>query len=222
MNARRRRSDGDTIKHWALSAMDHLRFGVFVLDASGQAVYLNPAAQRLTGASGHFGLRVERHGLTLPAAADTLSLRNLIAIAAAAHAHQPAAPAGSLQVPALNGTASLLLRVLPLPQDKSDPHWDQHFGGGCVAVFATTSAVPSLSQKRMMELHGFTRAEAKLSKLLAAGSSLDEAASAMALTTGTVRSQLKSIFSKTGVTRQGELVALLLADMASDHADHSP
>ena len=68
-------------------------------------------------------------------------------------------------------------------------------------------------------MHGLTRAEARLAATLAKGISLEEAAAALSISVHTVRSQLKAVFAKTGVTRQAELVALLLADMLTDHTD---
>lgn len=56
---------------------------------------------------------------------------------------------------------------------------------------------------------GLTPAEARLAARLATGESLDGAAKALRITRETARSRLKSVFQKTGVHRQGELVALL-------------
>lgn len=56
---------------------------------------------------------------------------------------------------------------------------------------------------------GLTPAEARLAALLAAGSSLEDAGDALAITRETARSRIKSIFQKTDTHRQGQLVALL-------------
>jgi DNA-binding CsgD family transcriptional regulator len=58
-------------------------------------------------------------------------------------------------------------------------------------------------------LHGLTPAEAELVGQLARGRSLEEAARARGVSINTVRSQLKQVFSKTGTSRQGELVQLV-------------
>ena len=54
-----------------------------------------------------------------------------------------------------------------------------------------------------------TGAEAKLARQLAAGLSLHQAAEMNGTTFETVRGQLKGVFSKTGVSRQAELLILL-------------
>ncbi len=59
-------------------------------------------------------------------------------------------------------------------------------------------------------LYQLTHAEAELVRLIAEGNSLEEVAAERGVTMNTVRSQLKQVFSKTGTSRQGELVQLVL------------
>ena len=54
-----------------------------------------------------------------------------------------------------------------------------------------------------------TEAEARLAAQLAFGNSLETVADQFGIAKETARSQLKSIFAKTGVHRQAELVAVL-------------
>jgi DNA-binding CsgD family transcriptional regulator len=54
-----------------------------------------------------------------------------------------------------------------------------------------------------------TEAEARLATQLALGESLEKVADQFGIAKETARSQLKSIFTKTGVHRQAELVAVL-------------
>jgi DNA-binding CsgD family transcriptional regulator len=66
------------------------------------------------------------------------------------------------------------------------------------------------SQELVRRLFGLTRMEAALALLLAEGFTLDEAAEKMNVRRNTARTHLRSIFCKTGVTRQTMLVRLLL------------
>ncbi len=59
-------------------------------------------------------------------------------------------------------------------------------------------------------LFRLTPAEVKLATVLLEGKSLSEAANLNQVGRETVRSQLKSIFIKTGTRRQSELIGLLL------------
>ena len=56
-------------------------------------------------------------------------------------------------------------------------------------------------------IFGLTAAEARLASALSKGQDLDGAAAAFGVSPQTVRSQLKTIFAKTGWRRQAELVA---------------
>lgn len=58
-------------------------------------------------------------------------------------------------------------------------------------------------------------AESRLAGLLAEGVSTEEAALQLGVSKHTVRSQLQSIFAKTGTSRQGELVRMLLSSAAT-------
>ncbi|MDA8110526.1 MAG: hypothetical protein M0015_18180 [Betaproteobacteria bacterium] len=66
-----------------------------------------------------------------------------------------------------------------------------------------------LEPEVLMQLFGFTTAEALLAGSLAGGKSLQEAARHRGIRYETARTQLKALFAKTGCTRQAELVALL-------------
>lgn len=110
-------------------------------------------------------------------------------------------------------------QVIPLPRDLSERPWEQSLPGSCVAVFVSVHGGQRLPWDRVAAMHGLTRAEARLASLLAEGISLEEAAEALLVSIQTVRSQLKLVFAKTGVTRQAELVALILTDMLADQTD---
>lgn len=69
-------------------------------------------------------------------------------------------------------------------------------------------------------LFGLSPAEARLATRLADGDVLDDAAQLLGISRNTARSQLQSVFAKTGINRQGDLVRLLLSSVAS-HAGSS-
>lgn len=55
---------------------------------------------------------------------------------------------------------------------------------------------------------GLTKAEAKVAAILGSGASPEAAAETLAVSVGTVRTHLKSVYSKLGISRQSELVAM--------------
>ncbi|WP_395055364.1 helix-turn-helix transcriptional regulator [Polaromonas sp.] len=71
----------------------------------------------------------------------------------------------------------------------------------------TSVTVPQIRAISLM--YALTPAECRLAQLLLRGATLSEAASELDVSLETVRSQLKSIFSRTNTSRQTELVALL-------------
>jgi DNA-binding CsgD family transcriptional regulator len=86
----------------------------------------------------------------------------------------------------------------------------------CVAVFISDPDLrESASRQALGDLFGLTPAEANLAILLARGLSLAEASGAQNISLHTARAQLKAIFAKTGVSRQAELVRLVLKSVAS-------
>jgi DNA-binding CsgD family transcriptional regulator len=66
---------------------------------------------------------------------------------------------------------------------------------------------PSL--ELLNQLYGLTGTESNIARELARGISVQEVSANLAITQGHVRQRLKSIFLKTGTSRQGELIALL-------------
>jgi DNA-binding CsgD family transcriptional regulator len=85
-----------------------------------------------------------------------------------------------------------------------------------VAIFISDPSRPREAQKHvLMELFGFTQSEARLALQLASGATLDEAAELSGISRNTVKSHLSAVFSKTGVTRQANLIQLMLASVAT-------
>lgn len=83
-----------------------------------------------------------------------------------------------------------------------------------VVILRDPSRRSSISVANLERLFDLTPAEARLASLLADGLSLTEAAAELDVRRTTVRSQLQSIFVKTGTNRQGDLVRLLLSSAA--------
>ena len=67
-------------------------------------------------------------------------------------------------------------------------------------------------QELLRTLYGLTPAECRVSLLLSDGHAPKHIAEMAGVSFDTVRTQIKSIFSKTGVKRQGELIRLLLTN----------
>jgi len=87
--------------------------------------------------------------------------------------------------------------------------------GGRLLHYVTEAGSRAYPADLIAALFDLTPAEARLVGALSAGVDLDQAASDCGVTKSTARSYLKQVFVKTGVTRQAELVRLVLTSMAS-------
>lgn len=111
----------------------------------------------------------------------------------------------SIPVRATNLAPAFVMHVVPLRGAGLDV-----FTGALSLVFITsiipsTSPVPSLLQA----LFDLTPAEARTASQITEGKSIEQISSASGISPNTIRTHLKSVFQKTGVERQAELVSLL-------------
>jgi DNA-binding CsgD family transcriptional regulator len=84
------------------------------------------------------------------------------------------------------------------------------FSGATSLLFVTPVIRSKAPDVGLLEaLFDLTPAEAKVASLLVEGCSVETIAAVQDVTANTVRQQLKSVFAKTGVGRQAELVSLL-------------
>lgn len=82
--------------------------------------------------------------------------------------------------------------------------------GSAIAVFISDPASrPPATSKVLQDIYSLTPAEVKLAVLMAEGLGASQAAEQLELSRETVKTQLASIFSKTGVNRQAQLVKLM-------------
>ena len=85
------------------------------------------------------------------------------------------------------------------------------YEGAKVAVFLTDPNLQQpISVDNLVSVYGLTPSEAQVAITLANGHNIDEIAKTSNHSAHTIRSQLKSVFRKTGVSRQSELIKLLL------------
>ncbi len=89
--------------------------------------------------------------------------------------------------------------------------WAEGKGTPGLVVYIRDAAGRSMASETLTkQLFNLTRAETALAMELANGLSLEEAAEALNVRRNTARAHLRSIFSKTGVRRQTELVRIIL------------
>jgi DNA-binding CsgD family transcriptional regulator len=176
----------------AESTLDTLAVPVFVLDESRKLLYANALARRL---------------MSEEAALRFLNGRFCPACCAGHEQWQIACTQGGLLLTRKNGGA-LPLTLMPVPWQSSLAHL-RH--GSLTLMVAAAMSTPAERAQRLRLFYKLTAAEADLAVLLCCeGLSPQECADRRGVSIGTVRSQLKSIHAKTGVTRSGQLSRLVL------------
>lgn len=190
-------------KEWALGALDQLRMGVILTNHSGSALFVNHAAEQML-VSGS-GISTWQGKLALSNTAETALFYKLIIDAA--QGVPGASRGGDMRIALPNGDFLHCL-VMPIPLELS-ARWDIALASGCVAVFLSKPGGLQLPPKRLASLYGLSPAEARLAAKLSALRSVEQAADELCITVHTARSQLKSIFTKTGAQSQSELLMLL-------------
>lgn len=107
------------------------------------------------------------------------------------------------------GHLPLMLMIAPLQLSGPAP-----IHGAALLFVFDPEAAPSITVDLVRRLFALSEAEAELAVALCCGKTLDDVAQQRGTSINTVKSQLKSIFLKTGTKRQPELVSLLLASPA--------
>ncbi|MGV8805917.1 MAG: helix-turn-helix transcriptional regulator [Polaromonas sp.] len=190
-------------------AMAQLMVGVVVLDQSGQVIEANPAATAILELKD--GLRVVGKQLEASYANDNRKLQSLVRDALA-HPHaSKLALTEAMSVSRPSGRLSWGLIVQSISSDQ----WTEGKQRPSVAVFVRDSEGRVDPPVRLaQQLFHLTPAETALAIQLANGLSLEEAAEVLNIKRNTARAHLRSIFSKTGVRRQTELVRIFLNSVA--------
>jgi DNA-binding CsgD family transcriptional regulator len=186
--------------------LDRMSRAVILVDTHGNVTWTNHAADGLLAARD--GLIVDNGQLRAARGADTTRLRTLLAEAAATAAGRGLGFGGALRLGRPSGRCPLITLVAPLVR-RSD--FFSATAPPVVAVVVTDpESAPVPDQETLRGLFGLTPAEAALTRLLAQGLTLQQAAAHLKLRPATLRTRLKTIFEKTGTHRQADLVRLAL------------
>lgn len=184
-------------------ALTQLSVASLLLDSELQILATNAVADRWLAERD--GVTRTGNTLTLAQRRDQQQLRELVASATAAQHSGAPTLVSAMPVERPSGRAPLGLIVRPLPAS------DTHSGGPSVSIFISDPEQPTeVSTKILSQLFGLTSAEARLALRLANGLSLEQAATELGITRNTGRAHLRSIFTKTGVAQQSQLVSLIL------------
>lgn len=181
-----------------LAGLSTLTFAVIICDGNAAVEFANPAAEQMA-ASGS-GLRIARRsdGATLQLTTRTQELHSLVRNAASGGA------GGAMRIDSPGET--LLILVAPLPGNHD---LAATFGSRVMVSIKGTGLDGRPSKTHLAALFNFTATESVLALALMSSKSIDEIAVERGVKIPTLRTQLASMFAKTGTDNQRDLVRLL-------------
>lgn len=189
----------------AREVLNQIPFGIILCGRSAEVLTANDAARQILDR--HDGLRLIRQRLCAENEAETAKLR--AAIETVKHlVGVESQPPATVFINRKSGQRRYDLLISALRSGSSN-------GDATVAIFVCdatgeTKACEALLQK----LFDFTPAEARLARSLLKGNSVADSSQIIGIRPNTARNQLKSMFAKTNVSRQGELIRILMQSPA--------
>ncbi|HUQ36595.1 MAG TPA: hypothetical protein VM144_09480 [Aestuariivirga sp.] len=177
--------------------LDRVGCAAILIDRHGRVTRVNHRAEELFCTD--FGIRNSRLWTAANASLERLD-RFMAEIELARSSSRPLpAPV----IIARNGAPWLLIEAMPVTSALNDVF------EGCRALLVVSDLCrPSITDAALLSLvFGLTSAEARLAAAICEGQDLNGAAVNFGVSRETLRSQLKTVFAKTGSRRQAELVA---------------
>ncbi|RJF93120.1 helix-turn-helix transcriptional regulator [Sphingomonas cavernae] len=186
--------------------LDRLTLCTFILDSAGRVIRTNTAGRQLMLSSR--AIRTADDRLVLASKSSNALLQQLVARAIEARR------SGDSFTEALRAESDSdrHLGVLVRTIETSTRYGSD--AEPAVVIYVSGLETGQPLERLVSQIFDLTPSEAHLAALLAAGLSLAEAAEKLDLTENTVRSYCKTILSKTGVSRQADLVRLILRSVA--------
>ena len=204
VGARQALADARALGSSVVGLLGNVSIGVIQLDARGRIVALNDRAlEILSRGDGLF----DKGGFVKATAKDEQDALDRM-LERALPRFVGVGESGSMVVGRTNALSRLVVHVTPVKYPQGD--------GRPMRVAALLLVVDPVSPAgidpdMLQWAFGFTPAESQLASMLADGKSLRDIAAVTQRSEGTVRWHLKQIFGKTGLSRQAEVVQLVLS-----------
>lgn len=184
--------------------LDGLSAGLFLVDARGQVVHANRAAQEILAADGV--LRLFGGQLVTDDARINNALRGMFALAGKGDAALDI-KGMALPLPARNGD-HYIAHVLPLNSGERRRASAAYKATAAVFVRKTTLQTPS-SSAAIARIYNLTPAELQVLLAVVEIGGAPDVAQALGVAESTIKTHLKRLFNKTGAKRQADLVKLV-------------
>ena len=195
--------DAELLKLGLREALTRVGIGVFALDPYGRVIFANPAGQHLLGD----GLAIVKDRLVITEASARTMLESAVQ-QADCFAPETIAVQRPILVHRRKAERPLAVYVLPT-SPPSHPAAEFLIHARAIILAIDPEASDPADPAVVRDVLGLTLGEARMAALIGSGVAVGEASKKLGITEETARSVLKHVFSKTGVSRQSELVALL-------------
>lgn len=197
----------ETERQLFAGTLNRMLLGIISYDEQGNIINTNDEARRIL--SEKDGVWLTHDALRLDRVKEERELHRIIRRACSGEGQEEApAMVDAIAITRPSGRATLGVLVKTVPAGEYSEGKNRPAAVVYLRDPEANSAQPS--HELVRRLFGLTRMEATLALLLTEGLTLDEAAEEMNVRRNTARTHLRSIFCKTGVTRQTMLVRLLL------------
>src|SRR5262245_18422388 len=181
--------------------LDALKLGVVLANEDSRILHANRAAEKMRGDGG--ALRERDGGRRVEGARASAEIRSAIGLAAR---DESAIGNTGLAVRLTEeDEAPLVAHVLPLAGGEARSRLEP---AAVAALFINSEIDDAASAKVVASTFGLTPAETRVLVRMLTGSTVAEAATYLGVAPTTMRTHLDSIFTKTGVSRQSELIRL--------------
>jgi DNA-binding CsgD family transcriptional regulator len=203
---RQRFADIQLGQNFMAGSLDVLAMPTLLFDEYSRVVHTNLSANELLRIDDI--LRIEASHLFTNNSSITRSLNLELTTAIRASRDSSVELAGVVLLPRRD-RMPLMLMISPLRLTGESP-----VQGAALLFIFDPETTPLLTTDLVRKLFSLSEAEAELAVALCGGNTSDDIAKERGTSINTVKSQIKSIFLKTGTKRQSELVSLLLASPA--------
>ena len=184
--------------------------GIVMLDEAGLVVRSNPAADRYLREKD--GLAQINKQIHIKKSDLNEQFKQYISDALLAQKSGSQIPVGALSVPGTSGKQEYELVIKPVP---IDPLMDSR-GSPHLSVFIySPQKNEDIDSEVLVKLYKLTATEARVAIALGHGQTVDELSTSLGIAVNTARAHIRSIFTKTCVTQQTQLVRLVLKSLAS-------
>jgi DNA-binding CsgD family transcriptional regulator/PAS domain-containing protein len=182
--------------------LESLAVGVILLDRKARILFANTAARSLDGEHGPLRLRQSKVAHVLPSHS-----RRLDEVVQSALQGTPMA---AIAVPRADGDTALTILASSVRAQDVDRFADASLKGAAVLLFIIDAANKAgIPASLLMDAYGLTPAEARVALAISSGLSIPEAAKTLGLSPNTIKTQLRGVFGKSGLSRQTELARMI-------------